>query len=169
MKTVKQLADELGVAKQTINNNKPDDMPYTKIKNINHIDEELEKVITENIKNSPRYQDERNNIADDIGNEVGNNQEKELELLERNQELQEQNNLELREEIKRLHHQLATKDEQINKYSELLRNQQVLALDSNKKVEKLESQMEQEQEHQIKQENKSSTSKGLISRLFSRK
>lgn len=50
MKTVKQLADKLGVAKQTINNNRPDEVPYKKINGINYIDEQLEKLIIDNIR-----------------------------------------------------------------------------------------------------------------------
>lgn len=51
MKTVKELADELGVAKQTINNNRPDEVPYQKINGMNYIDSNLEKLIIDNIKN----------------------------------------------------------------------------------------------------------------------
>ncbi len=50
MKTVKELADKLGVAKQTINNNRPAEIPYQKIDGINYIDEQLEKLIIDNIK-----------------------------------------------------------------------------------------------------------------------
>ncbi|WP_419744176.1 hypothetical protein ACN5ZK_13580 (plasmid) [Macrococcoides bohemicum] len=49
MKTVKELADKLGVAKQTINNNRPDEVPYKKINGMNYIDEQLEKLIIDNI------------------------------------------------------------------------------------------------------------------------
>ena len=38
MLTIKELADKLGVSKQTITNNKPSDMEFTKIKNAYHID-----------------------------------------------------------------------------------------------------------------------------------
>lgn len=189
MKTVKQLADELGVAKQTINNNKPEDMEYIKKKNINYIDEDLEKVITEKITGSPRYQDELKEQEQNNHNIEENEVSNHLELFEKSYELQEATIQDLREEIKRLHHQLATKDEQINNYSELLRNQQILTLKHSEKIEELENtqenqnkENEQEQnydtseshsEPNTEQESNTDTNnhndkKGLFSRLFGR-
>ncbi|MGX0714395.1 uncharacterized protein DUF536 [Staphylococcus simulans] len=84
--------------------------------------------------------------------------------------------------------QLEMKDSQINQYSELLKNQQLLALQSNKKVEELETTLNQienkKQEENEGQETHSDTEyerqnkadvnnrkkeKGFLSKLFSSK
>ncbi|POC79227.1 hypothetical protein CRN61_11600 [Vibrio vulnificus] len=79
------------------------------------------------------------------------------------------------------------KDSQINQYSELLKNQQILALQSNKKVEELETtlnQIENKKEEDNTQEghseteyeqqnkvdvNNSKKEKGFFSKLFGSK
>lgn len=168
MKTVKQLANELGVAKQTINNNKPEEMPYTKIKNTNYIDEALEQVIVANVKVSPRYQEEQQekqqeeNLESKIDTMI-----ELLDVLKEDNQVKQATIDDLREEIKRLHHQLSIKDEQLTNASQSLQNQQVLALNSNKKVEQLENQIEQERLHKP-QSNNNQKSKGLIGRLLRR-
>lgn len=71
MLTVKELADKLNVSKQTINNNVPVYMKYEKVNNVNYIDEQLEKAITDNInKNKNRfssssYEDTKENTSSD--------------------------------------------------------------------------------------------------------
>lgn len=168
MKTVRELANELGVAKQTINNNKPEEMPYTKIKNTNYIDEELEQVIVANVKASPRYQEEQQEKEqeENLENKIDSMIEL-LDVLKEDNQMKQATIDDLREEIKRLHHQISIKDEQLTSASQSLQNQQVLALNSNKKVEQLENQIEQEQLHKP-QSNNNHKSKGLLGWLLSR-
>lgn len=172
MKTIKELADELGVAKQTINNNKPEDIEYTKIKNTNYIDEELEKIIVDNVKASPRYREEQ--MEDKQEREQEENLESKidtmielLDVLKEDNQMKQETIDDLREEIKRLHYQISVKDEQLKNASQSLQNQQVLALNSNKKVEQLENQIEQDKLHQPQTEQRNKN-KGIISRLFNR-
>lgn len=172
MKTIKELADELGVAKQTINNNKPEDIEYTKIKNTNYIDEELEKIIVDNVKASPRYREEQ--MEDKQEREQEENLESKidtmielLDVLKEDNQMKQETIDDLREEIKRLHYQISVKDEQLKNASQSLQNQQVLALNSNKKVEQLENQIEQDKLHQPQAEQRNKN-KGIISRLFNR-
>src|SRR5699024_6926962 len=168
MKTVKQLANELGVAKQTINNNKPEEMPYTKIKNTNYIDEELEQVIVANVKASTRYQEEQQEKEQEknLENKIDSMIEL-LDVLKEDNQMKQATIDDLREEIKRLHHQLSIKDEQLTNASQSLQNQQVLALNSNKKVEEIENQIEQDRLQKF-QSNNSIHYKGLLGRLLRR-
>src|SRR5699024_11462333 len=47
VKTIKQLADELGVTKQTIRNNKPDDIEWIVEGGTYYINSDLEKIISD--------------------------------------------------------------------------------------------------------------------------
>lgn len=145
MLTIKELADKLGVSKQTVTNNKPSDMEFTKIKNAYHIDEELEKVITERIlerKQSKNASEGVNGTEDD---KVATN-EPSVDFTDH-----------LKSQIESLTEQLKEKDKQIDKYSKLLENQQILALKSTDKVEQLENKLNEKEQKliEVKEDTKS--------------
>ncbi|WP_436878896.1 DUF536 domain-containing protein [Mammaliicoccus sciuri] len=145
MLTIKKLADKLGVSKQTVTNNKPDDMEFTKIKNTYHIDEELEKAITERILERKQDDETNKGISDTEDEKVATN--------EPNSELTHH----LKSQIESLTEQLKEKDKQIDKYSKLLENQQILALKSTDKVEQLENKLNEKEQRliEVKEETKS--------------
>lgn len=172
MMTINKLAEKLGVSRPTIYNNVPENMNFTKIDGVNYIDDELEEIITKKIserkqKSSPKNDDKT----------TTNNQEFIQSL---NDEIKY-----LRQQLETKDNQLEMKDSQINQYSELLKNQQLLALQSNKKVEELETTLNQienkKQEGNTTQEGHSETEykqqdtidvndskkeKGFFSKLF---
>lgn len=172
MMTINKLAEKLGVSRPTIYNNVPENMSFTKIDGVNYIDNELEEIITKKIserkqKSSPKNDDKT----------TTNNQEFIQSL---NDEIKY-----LRQQLETKDNQLEMKDSQINQYSELLKNQQLLALQSNKKVEELETTLNQienkKQEGNTTQEGHSETEykqqdtidvndskkeKGFFSKLF---
>ena len=149
-------------------------MSFTKIDGVNYIDDELEEIITKKIserkqKSSPKNDDKT----------TTNNQEFIQSL---NEEIKY-----LRQQLETKDNQLEMKDSQINQYSELLKNQQILALQSNKKVEELETtlnQIENKKEEDNTQEghseteyeqqnkvdlNNSKKEKGFFSKIFGSK
>ena len=121
MRTVKQAADELNVSKQTVRNNIPDDVELKKIKNAFYIEDDIFEIVKENIESRNVNQNSKTN-------------ESEIEngfLEERCYVLEMENNF--------LKEQLASKDKQIHEMqetikmtNELLRNQQILALNNEK-------------------------------------
>ncbi|MDQ7158029.1 DUF536 domain-containing protein [Staphylococcus warneri] len=146
MMTINKLAEKLGVSRPTIYNNVPEDMSFTKIDGVNYIDDELEEIITKKISERKQKSSSKNDDKTTTNNQ---------EFIQS-----------LNEEIKYLRQQLETKDiqiemkdSQINQYSELLKNQQLLALQSNKKVEELETTLNQiENKKQDEQEDEAQES-----------
>ncbi|MFS2236917.1 DUF536 domain-containing protein [Staphylococcus hominis] len=134
MKSMKKIADELNVTKMTVYNNaKKANVKFQKIDNVNYLSSEDEIIVVNRIKKNKKK------IID-----------AESETDEKNYD----NNDSVKDEtIKQLYIQLdiykkqANRDkEQINTLNRLLENQQVLALESNKKIQKLESQLEEERQ-----------------------
>ena len=134
MKSMKQIADELNVTKMTVYNNaKKANVKFQKIDNVNYLSSEDEIVVVNRIKK---------------------NQKKSIDAESKINEKNSENNDPVKDEtIKQLYIQLdiykeqASRDkEQINTLNRLLENQQVLALESNKKIQKLESQLEEERQ-----------------------
>ncbi|WP_141764257.1 DUF536 domain-containing protein, partial [Staphylococcus sp. HMSC62B09] len=132
MKSMKKIADELNVTKMTVYNNaKKANVKFQKIDNVNYLSSEDEIVVVNRIKK---------------------NQKKSIDAESKINEKKSDNNNQVKDEtIKQLYIQLdiykeqANRDkEQINTLNRLLENQQVLALESNKKIQKLESQLEEE-------------------------
>ncbi|WP_141761353.1 DUF536 domain-containing protein, partial [Staphylococcus sp. HMSC067G10] len=128
MKSMKKIADELNVTKMTVYNNaKKANVKFQKIDNVNYLSSEDEIVVVNRIKK---------------------NQKKSIDAESKINEKKSDNNNQVKDEtIKQLYIQLdiykeqANRDkEQINTLNRLLENQQVLALESNKKIQKLESQ-----------------------------
>ncbi|WP_145464956.1 DUF536 domain-containing protein [Staphylococcus saprophyticus] len=135
MKSMKEIADELNVTKMTVYNNaKKANVKFQKIDNVNYLSGEDEIIVVNRIKKNQ-------NKNDDFEGEK-------KEEAEPNND-----NLVKDETIKQLYNQVAiykeqsNRDkEQINTLNRLLENQQILALESNKKIQKLENQLEEERQ-----------------------
>ena len=135
MKSMKEIADELNVTKMTVYNNaKKANVKFQKVDNVNYLASEDEIIVVNRIR---KNQNKHNDFENEKKEEVKTNS----------------NNLVKDETIKQLYIQLdiykeqANRDkEQINTLNRLLENQQVLALESNKKIQKLESQLEEERQ-----------------------
>ena len=134
MKSMKKIADELNVTKMTVYNNaKKANVKFQKIDNVNYLSNEDEIIVVNRIKK---------------------NKKKIIDAESKTDEKNYDNNDSVKDEtIKQLYIQLdiykkqAVRDkEQINTLNRLLENQQVLALESNKKIQKLESQLEKERQ-----------------------
>ena len=135
MKSMKKIADELNVTKMTVYNNaKKANVKFQKIDNVNYLSGEDETIVVNRIR-------KKQNKNDDFEGEK-------KEEAEPNND-----NLVKDETIKQLYNQVAiykeqsNRDkEQINTLNRLLENQQILALESNKKIQKLENQLEEERQ-----------------------
>ena len=135
MKSMKEIADELNVTKMTVYNNaKKANVKFQKIDNVNYLSSEDEIIVVNRIRKNQ-------NKNDDFESE------KKEEAKPNN------DNLVKDETIKQLYNQVdiykeqSNRDkEQINTLNRLLENQQVLALESNKKIQKLENQLEEERQ-----------------------
>lgn len=135
MKSMKEIADELNVTKMTVYNNaKKANVKFQKIDNVNYLSGEDETIVVNRIRKNQ-------NKNDDF-------EGKKKEEAEPNND-----NLVKDETIKQLYNQVAiykeqsNRDkEQINTLNRLLENQQILALESNKKIQKLENQLEEERQ-----------------------
>ncbi|MDN6196366.1 MAG: hypothetical protein L0I93_07735 [Atopostipes suicloacalis] len=121
MRTVKQAADELNVSKQTVRNNIPEDVELKKIKNAFYIEDEIFEIAKENI--------ESRNIKQ---NAKPNESEMENEFLEERCHLLEMENNFLKEQLAGRDKQIHEMQETIKTTNELLRNQQILALNNEK-------------------------------------
>ena len=122
-KTIKQVADEIGISKQKL-------YRYIKANHINevhhdvgviYIDDALESLLKQHFLDNDTHRDAHQNTSNDI-------------VLIQSLEAQ----------IELLKDQLKKKDEQIVKSQELLKNQQVLTLQANQKIELLEQKEEKE-------------------------
>ena len=131
MKSMKKIADELNVTKMTVYNNaKKANVKFQKIDNVNYLTSEDEIIVI---------------------NRIRKNQNKNDDFESEKKEEPNNDNLVKDETIKQLYNQIdiykeqSNRDkEQINTLNRLLENQQVLALESNKKIKKLEDQLEEE-------------------------
>lgn len=121
MRTVKQAADELNVTKQTVRNNIPEDVELKKIKNAFYIEDEIFEIVKENI--------ESRNIKQ---NTKKNESEIENDFLEEHCHLLEMENNFLKEQLAGRDKQIHEMQETIKMTNELLRNQQILALNNEK-------------------------------------
>lgn len=135
MKSMKKIANELNVTKMTVYNNaKKANVKFQKIDNVNYLSSEDEIIVVNRIRKNQNKND------DFVG--------------EKKEEAESNNdNLVKDETIKQLYNQVdiykeqSNRDkEQINTLNRLLENQQILALESNKKIQKLESQLEEERQ-----------------------
>lgn len=161
MKTIKMVADELNVTKQTIvNNAKSLNISFEKENGINYINDNdclkiIEKItkkerITQNkeaikkeilgrnTKIDKKYSDNNSNISETLKTKV-NELEKQIEIFETRAKNDEKY-------IENLTKQLDQQNSNVNTLNKLLENQQILALESNKKIQKLENQLEKERQ-----------------------
>ena len=133
MKSMKEIADELNVTKMTVYNNaKKANVKFQKIDNVNYLTSEDEIIVI---------------------NRIRKNQNKNDDFESEKKEEPNNDNLVKDETIKQLYNQIDIYKEQSNRDKEqistlnrLLENQQILALESNKKIQKLENQLEEERQ-----------------------
>ena len=151
MKSVKMLSEELGVSKQTIFNNiKRLNIETIKQENtsFNKEDTDIEKIIQRVNENKKKYgfesttEDKQKKESDNINVESkSDNQIVEIiknEIDTLNDQIEKQEN--------RHETTIEFYRKELQERSKLLENQQVLALESNKKIQKLENQLEEERQ-----------------------
>ncbi|MCF7585588.1 DUF536 domain-containing protein [Staphylococcus aureus] len=149
MKSVKRLSEELGVSKQTIFNNiKRLNIETIKQENTSFIkeDTDIEKIIQRVNENKKKYGFE---------SATENKQKKESDNINFESKSDAQIVEILKNQINTLNNQIEKQEsrhettiefyrKELQERSKLLENQQVLALESNKKIQKLENQLEKE-------------------------
>ncbi|HDE3682936.1 TPA: DUF536 domain-containing protein [Staphylococcus aureus] len=149
MKSVKRLSEELGVSKQTIFNNiKRLNIETIKQENTSFIkeDTDIEKIIQRVHENKKKYgfesatEDKQKKESDNINFESKSDAQI-VEIL-KNQINTLNNQIEKQESRHETTIEFYRKE--LQERSKLLENQQVLALESNKKIQKLENQLEKE-------------------------
>ena len=161
MKTIKMLADELNVTKQTIvNNAKSLNITFEKENGINYINEKdclkivnkitkkedttkskisnSKEIFNEDVTKFKNEEDNYSNNSNTLKTKV-NELEKQIEIFETRAKNDEKY-------IDNLTKQLDQQNSNVNTLNKLLENQQVLALESNKKIQKLENQLEEERQ-----------------------
>ncbi|MCG9858217.1 DUF536 domain-containing protein [Staphylococcus argenteus] len=154
MKSVKRLSEELGVSKQTIFNNiKRLNIETIKQENTSFIkeDTDIEKIIQRVNENKKKYgfesatedkqKKERQKKESDNINFESKSDAQIVEIL-KNQINTLNNQIEKQESRHETTIEFYRKE--LQERSKLLENQQVLALESNKKIQKLENQLEKE-------------------------
>ena len=149
MKSVKRLSEELGVSKKTIFNNiKRLNIETIKQENTSFIkeDTDIEKIIQRVNENKKKYgfesatEDKQKKESDNINFESKSDAQI-VEIL-KNQINTLNNQIEKQESRHETTIEFYRKE--LQERSKLLENQQVLALESNKKIQKLENQLEKE-------------------------
>lgn len=161
MKTIKMVADELNVTKQTIvNNAKNLNISFEKKNGVNYINNEdylriIEKITKKEntIENRETVKKEDSNKkTPEVENTVYSNIDNSDTLKTKVNELEKQIEIfETRAKndekyIGNLTKQLDQQNSNVNTLNKLLENQQILALESNKKIQKLENQLEEERQ-----------------------
>ena len=151
MKSVKELSKELEVSKQTIFNNikrlnietiKKDNTSFIK----NDID--VEKIIQRVTHNKKKYgfEDTSTNsekVKKDISHKESKHNVQIIKLLEKQIDTL---NKQLEKQEKRHEETIEFYRKELQERSKLLENQQVLTLESNKKIQRLESELEEERQ-----------------------
>ena len=149
MRSVKALSEELGVSKQTIFNNiKRLNIETIKQENTSFIkeDSDIEKIVQRVNENKKKYGFE--NVAE-------SKQKKDPDNIDVESKTDAQIVEILKNQIDTLNNQIEKQEsrhettiefyrKELQERSKLLENQQVLALESNKKIKKLEDQLEEE-------------------------
>ncbi|WP_271399683.1 DUF536 domain-containing protein [Staphylococcus nepalensis] len=151
MKSVKILSEELGVSKQTIFNNiKRLNIETIKQENTSFIkeDTDIEKIIQRVNENKKKYgfestTEDKQKKESDNSNIESKSDTQIVEILKNQIDT-------LNEQIEKQESRHETTIEfyrkELQERSKLLENQQVLALESNKKIKKLEDQLEEERQ-----------------------
>ena len=161
MRTIKMVADELGVTKQTIvNNAKSLNITFEKENGINYIDDNDYLKIIEKITKKESTIQNKESVKKELFGEntakaeknIYNNSNSSKALKTKVNELEKQIEIfETRAKndekyIENLTKQLDQQNSNVNTLNKLLENQQILAVESNKKIQKLESQLEEERQ-----------------------
>lgn len=156
MKTIKMVADELNVTKQTIvNNAKNLNVSFEKENGVNYINNDDYLRIIEKItkkENRETVKEDSNKKYPEVENTVYSNIDSSDTLKTKVNELEKQIEIfETRAKndekyIGNLTKQLDQQNSNVNTLNKLLENQQILALESNKKIQKLEHQLEEERQ-----------------------
>lgn len=151
MKSVKEISEELEVSKQTVFNNiKRLNIETVKQDNTSFIknDVDVEKIIQRVIRNKKKYGFESTNISSEkVKTDNKKNESKyDVQIIELLEKQIDTLNKQLEKQEKRHETTIEFYRKELQERSKLLENQQVLALESNKKIQKLESQLEEERQ-----------------------
>lgn len=164
MKTIKMVADELNVTKQTVvNNAKNLNISFEKENGVNYIDDNDYLKIVEKItkkerttQNKENKESEKKEITYENTEETEKNRynnsdgfetlKTKVNELEKQVEIFETRAKNDEKYIENLTKQLDQQNNNVNTLNKLLENQQILALESNKKIQKLEHQLEEERQ-----------------------
>ena len=151
MKSVKMLSEELGVSKQTIFNNiKRLNIETIKQENTSFIkeDTDIEKIIQRVNENKRKYgfesatEDKQKKESDNINVES----KSDTQIVEILKNQIDTLNDQIEKQESRHETTIEFYRKELQERSKLLENQQVLALESNKKIQKLENQLEEERQ-----------------------
>ena len=151
MKSVKEISEELEVSKQTVFNNiKRLNIETVKQDNTSFIknDVDVEKIIQRVIRNKKKYgfesttSTEKSNDSDNTNSKFENY----IQLIEtlKNKISILNNKIQKQESCHKMTIEFYRKE--LQERSKLLKNQQILTLESNKKIQKLENQLEEERQ-----------------------
>ncbi|HEA6099357.1 TPA: DUF536 domain-containing protein [Staphylococcus aureus] len=148
MKSVKKLSEELGVSKQTIFNNiKRLNIETIKQENTSFIkeDTDIEKIIQRVNENKKKYGFESTTEDKKKGSDNINFESKsDAQIVEILKNQIDTLNNQIEKQESRHETTIEFYRKELQERSKLLENQQVLALESNKKIQKLENQLEKE-------------------------
>ena len=157
MRTIKMVADELGVTKQTIvNNAKSLNITFEKENGINYIDDNDYLKIIEKITKKESTIQNKESVKKELFGENTAKSEKNIYNNSNSSETLKTKVNELEKQIEifetrakndeKYIENLTKQNSNVNTLNKLLENQQILALESNKKIQKLESQLEEERQ-----------------------
>ena len=151
MKSVKEISEELEVSKQTIFNNiKRLNIETIKQENTSFIKEntDIEKIIQRVIRNKKKYGFESANVSSEkVKTDNKKNESKyDVQIIELLEKQIDTLNKQLEKQEKRHETTIEFYRKELQERSKLLENQQVLALESNKKIQRLESELEEERQ-----------------------
>ena len=151
MKSVKEISEELEVSKQTVFNNiKRLNIETVKQDNTSFIknDVDVEKIIQRVIRNKKKYGFESTNISSEkVKTDNKKNESKyDVQIIELLEKQIDTLNKQLEKQEKRHETTIEFYRKELQERSKLLENQQVLALESNKKIQRLESELEEERQ-----------------------
>ncbi|EKU45577.1 DUF536 domain-containing protein [Staphylococcus capitis] len=151
MKSVKEISEELEVSKQTVFNNiKRLNIETVKQDNTSFIknDVDVEKIIQRVIRNKKKYGFESANVSSEkVKTDNKKNESKyDVQIIELLEKQIDTLNKQLEKQEKRHETTIEFYRKELQERSKLLENQQVLALESNKKIQSLESELEEERQ-----------------------
>jgi acetolactate synthase regulatory subunit len=152
MKSVKEISEELEVSKQTVFNNiKRLNIETVKQDNTSFIknDVDVEKIMIQRvIRNKKKYGFESANVSSEkVKTDNKKNESKyDVQIIELLEKQIDTLNKQLEKQEKRHETTIEFYRKELQERSKLLENQQVLALESNKKIQRLESELEEERQ-----------------------